>query len=550
MPTDRPPWARGESASRRARLPRSAQVVLLAAAYFAAGKLGLRLAIVHPSATPVWAPTGIALASLLLLGNRVWPGIFLGAFLANVTTAGSIATSLGIAAGNTLEGVAGAYLVRRFANGRHAFDRAASTFKFAILGGMLGPVVSATLGVTSLALGGVARWQDYWPIWLTWWLGDLGGALLVAPLLILWSHGRESRWTRAHVLEAIALLLCLVAVGQAVFGAMLPVGLRGYPLAFVCMPPLIWAAFRFDQRVSAAAIVVLSAIAVWGTLGGSGSVGRQELNQSLLLLQVFMGVIAVTTLALASVVAEQRRGEEAVRGASAKLLEAMTDLEAFSHSISHDLRSPIAAVLNYSAIIEQDWGDRLEDEGLRLLGRIRGSGEVAVRLLDQLVRFVWVERDAEERQGVDMTSLAREAFAELAVGSENPGDVRFELSELPAAHGSPALLLRVFRNLLSNSVKYTRGREGRRIEVAGVAGARENTYFVTDNGIGFDPRLHEAVFQPFHRLNAATEFEGSGLGLAIVAKIVRRHGGRVWAESDGSSGARFCFTLPCQGNGA
>jgi signal transduction histidine kinase len=205
-------------------------------------------------------------------------------------------------------------------------------------------------------------------------------------------------------------------------------------------------------------------------------------------------------------------------------------------------------VLNYAAIVEQDHTDRLDDEGLRLLRRIRASGEAAVQLLDQLVRFVWVEREAEERQSVDMTSLAREAFAELAEGSENPGEVRFAVAELPVAHGSPALLLRVFRNLLSNAVKYTRGRADRCIDVAGFEGAGENTYIVSDNGIGFEPAQGETLYQPFKRLGTVKDSEGSGLGLAIVAKIVRRHGGRVWAESDGATGARFCFTLPNNGD--
>src|SRR5437867_5262989 len=130
--------------------PRLAVIALLAAVYFVAGKLGLSLAIVHPSATPVWAPTGIALASLLFFGYRVWPGIFIGAFLANVTTVGSIATSLGIAAGNTLEGLIGAYLVSRFANGLRAFEQASDTFRFAALAGMVGTAVSAGFGVASL----------------------------------------------------------------------------------------------------------------------------------------------------------------------------------------------------------------------------------------------------------------------------------------------------------------------------------------------------------------------------------------------------------------
>jgi integral membrane sensor domain MASE1 len=144
----------------------------LAALYFAAGKLGLMLAYLHPSASPVWPPTGLALAAVLLLGYRVWPAVLVGAYFVNVTTAGSIATSIGIATGNTLEALVGAYLVNRFANGRDAFDRPEDVFKWALLAAMISTVVSATFGVTSLCLGGVASWASYGAIWLTWWLGD------------------------------------------------------------------------------------------------------------------------------------------------------------------------------------------------------------------------------------------------------------------------------------------------------------------------------------------------------------------------------------------
>ncbi len=519
-------------------------MLLLAGAYFLAGKLGLRLAMVHPSATAVWPPAGIALAALLTLGYEVWPAIFAGAFLVNLTTAGSIATCLGIAAGNTLEGLVGAYLVNRWANGRNPFDRAPDAFRYALLAGMVSTAVSATIGVTSLALGGFARWADFGRIGSTWWLGDMGGDLVVAPVLLLWSSHRELRWRWDRVLEAGLLLAALAVLGQIVFGSLFPIGERGYPLEFACMPVLVWAAFRFDPRIAATAVLLLAVLAARGTLMGTGPFQRWERNESFMLLQVFMSVTALTTLALAATVSERRRVERALRAVSEELREAVSELEAFNHSVSHDLRSPIAAVLNYSAIMEQDFRDQLGEEGLRLLRRIRASGESASRLLDQLVQFVWAGRDGGERLHVDMTSLAREAYAEVSAGSEEATQVQFEFADLPPAQGSVALIGRVFHNLFSNAVKYTRGRDRRRIEVAGEAGEVENTYCVTDNGIGFDPRHGETVFQPFRRLDGARKIEGSGLGLAIAAKIVRRHGGRIWAESDGSSGARFCFTLP------
>ena len=539
---------RPEDTRSRAR-PHPALLVAIAAAYAVAGKLGLMVAIVHPSASAVWAPTGIALACFLRLGYAVWPGIFLGALIVNVTTAGSLLSSLGIATGNTLEGLIGAYLVNRFAHGGHAFDRARDTIRYTILAGMLSTMASATVGVASLASQGFARWAEFGSIWVTWWLGDLGGALVVAPLLLLWVGNSRIRWNRAKALEAGLLMLCLVVVGQVVFGLTATLGSKGHPLAFLCMPLLVWAAYRFSPRIASAAILVLSVVAVTGSLRSTATLERWELNQSLVMLQVFMGVAAATTLAFAALVAERARGEAAVRAASEGLRAAMTELEAFNYSISHDLRSPIGAVLNYSSAIEEDFGAELDEKGLRMLRGIRVSAESAASLLDQLVQLGWAGREHDEKMLLDMTSLAHDVHAEILTAGKEASEVHFDLRDLPPAWGSAALVRCVFRNLFTNAVKFTRGRPERSVHVAGVVGDRENAYWVVDNGVGFDPALGEAVFQPFRRLAHSAQYEGTGLGLAIAAKIVRRHGGRIWGESDGSNGARFCFTLPKNGEG-
>ena len=292
------------------RLEDLAAIAFLAVTYFVAGKLGLRLASVHPSSTAVWAPTGIALAGLLTLGYAVWPGIFLGAFLVNVTTAGSIATSLGIATGNSLEAIVGTLLVNRYAHGRRCFDRAQDTFKFAALAGLLSPALAATFGTTSLSLGGFASWADFQPIWLTWWLGDAAGALVVAPLLILWVSDIGWRWGRARLVELVVLFASLIVLGEVVFGGSFAPGTRNYPLEYLCIPILIWAAFRFGQREAVTATVILSAIATWGTVRGFGPFVARTSNEALLLLQAFIGVAAVMTLGLAALSAERHRAEE------------------------------------------------------------------------------------------------------------------------------------------------------------------------------------------------------------------------------------------------
>ncbi len=283
-------------------------LLILAGVYVAAGKLGLSLAFVHASATAVWPPTGIALAATLLLGYRVWPAILLGAFLVNATTAGSVWTSLAIATGNTLEGLLGAWLVTRFANGRNVFSRSQDIFAFTALAGFLSTTVSATIGVTSLSLGGYASWDRFGAIWLTWWLGDVAGALVVAPVLILWGTNRVAL-TRTRALEFGLLLGSVVLVGDLVFGGLWSSWVRNYPLEFLCIPPLVLVAFRFGQREAATCVVLLSVLANWGTLHGLGPFVRSSENESLLLLQAFMGTMAIMTLLLAAVVAGRGRAE-------------------------------------------------------------------------------------------------------------------------------------------------------------------------------------------------------------------------------------------------
>lgn len=294
---------------------------VLTAVYFIAGKLGLTFASIHPNATAVWACSGIALGTLLIFGLDLWPGILLGAFLVNLTTsiavsptlASAIATSTGIAVGNTLEALAGAILVFRFAGGRHAMKQGSNVIKFAILGGIVSATIAATIGAESLILGGLGLAKNFRPIWLTWWLGDAVGVIVVAPLLLLWNSVTAFQWRWKPMLEGLALLVCLVLIGLIVFDGLLPFETKDYPLEYLCVPFLIWAASRFGQREAAAAMLILAATAIWGTLHGFGPFARGSQNESLLLLQAFLGVGAVMGLVLGSEVSERRRAEKEAR---------------------------------------------------------------------------------------------------------------------------------------------------------------------------------------------------------------------------------------------
>jgi diguanylate cyclase (GGDEF)-like protein len=303
------------------------------AAYVLAAKLSLRLASVHPSATPVWPPTGIAIATLVALGLRFWPAIFMGAFLVNITTAGSVLTSAGIATGNTLEALLASLLVARFANGKHAFDSTWDILRFALYGGILSTAVAATFGVTSLTLGGFAPWNQYGLIWRTWWLGDAAGALIFTPFFLLWVANPHVKWTKRHFVEAgVALALLLITAGT-IFGIFFHARMSGDPWTFLCTPFLVWIAFRFGQRESSAALCVLSAIAVVGTVYGRGPFVRETPNDSLLLLQSFLGVMALMTLMFGAEVSERRRQEE--------------------HSRVLAVSDPLTGLANYRLLVER-----------------------------------------------------------------------------------------------------------------------------------------------------------------------------------------------------
>jgi diguanylate cyclase (GGDEF)-like protein/PAS domain S-box-containing protein len=286
---------------------------ILTIVYFTAAKFGLSMAATHKSVSLVWPPTGIALAAVLLFGYRIWPGIALGAFLANASTGVGLAVSAAIATGNTLEALAGAYLLRRLTRFRESLERPQDVLGFTALAAGVSTTVGATIGVFSLCLGGAAPWPLYATLWWQWWLGDAMGALIVAPVLLTWAAHREIAWTLRRIGEAGALLASLAVVSEMVFGGWLLGGGIGSPLAFTIFPFSIWAAMRFTQREAATATLLAFAIATWNTAREIGPFAGNTPTESFLLLQIFMGVVAVTTLVLGAAIGGHRRVEEELR---------------------------------------------------------------------------------------------------------------------------------------------------------------------------------------------------------------------------------------------
>ncbi len=299
--------------SARRRLAREQTIIAsLIVAYVVTGKLGLLLAFDHPATSLVWPPAGIALGAFVVLGYRVWPAVLVGSTILYAMTVGAVPAVVAMAGGNTLEGVLAAYLINRFAGGRNAIQNPGNTFRFAGLVILASLTIGGTLGAASLAVSGLASWMDYGKIWMNWSIGNMTGSLLLAPTVMLWSQGGSDRWTTSRTIEAVLALIAIVFVGLAVFCGF-PSELRNYPLEFLCVPVLLWPAFRLGRRATAVAILLLTALALFGTLNGFGGFVRNSPSASLVMVMAFMSITAVMTMALSALASEYSVAEAQLR---------------------------------------------------------------------------------------------------------------------------------------------------------------------------------------------------------------------------------------------
>ncbi len=295
-------------------------LLVLGVAYFGAAKLGIELSVAQGLITPVWAPTGIAIAALFLGGTRLWPAVALAAFVANATSGAEIPVAAIIAAGNTLEAVVGSSLLR-WAGVRPALDRVRDVFALILLAAVASPVVAATNGVTTLWIAGDVADSAYDSQWFLWWVGDAMGALIVAPLVLVWSTKPFDRFDRRRMGEGLVALSLLVALSCFVFLA----GYWRYP--HLLFPLLIWTTLRFGQVGAVTGSFVVTALAVAGAVDGSTPIGERSTTEVVEILEGLLGAVAVATLVLGAVLSERVGAEQ--RAASA--LESLNEAQKLAH---------------------------------------------------------------------------------------------------------------------------------------------------------------------------------------------------------------------------
>jgi signal transduction histidine kinase len=533
----------------------------LAIIYFISGKLGLKLAIVNSSATAVWPPTGIALAAFLIFGYEMWPAIFIGAFAVNLTTAGSVLTSMSIGAGNTLEGLVGAYLISKFAHGRNALASAEDVLKFAFLGGVVSTTIAATVGVVSLFAGGFVQSADRGQVWLTWWLGDMAGAILIAPCLILWSARPVLQRDRRETFHGAVAVFCLLLVGVILFCGFLPPRLQTYPLAFLCLPLVVWGAFHLRAHEASAAVIAFSGIAIWGTLHGIGGFVENKPNESLLLLQAFVGVVAMTSLVLSAAISqrnsdqetigrakdelemrvvdrteqlerritEQNRAEAALRDLSARLLQVQdTERQRLARELHDSAGQLVAAIgMNLSTVKRQ--AHKLDTAGGKAV-------EENVMLVEQISREIRTISHLLHPPLLDEAGLGS-ALRWYVGGFSERSKISVDLS-IPSDFGRlpndmEIAIFRIVQECLTNIHRHSESAtaaisivaEDSRILVRvqdrgkGIPPQRQSELNSTDRtGVGFRG-MRERVRQ----LGGSLEIQSDADGTVIVAKLPLRH---------------------------
>jgi signal transduction histidine kinase len=510
--------------------------LLLIGVYVATAKLSLMLNAVSGFAAPVWPPTGIALVALLKLGPRFWPAVFIGAFAVNLSEGAPVPVALCMGIGNALEAWIGAVLLRRVGF-RTSLEGPRDVLWLTGIAALGSTLPSATIGVTALWVNASLSGSpiDFAFTWSTWWLGDIMGNLVVAPLLLVWMEKLPSLGKPARVAEAVLWAGSTAVAALLIFDGRFAAVTTAYVLhqTYLIFPFLIWGALRFGVRGAATGTCLVSAFAILGAVHGFGPFQRPTLSASLIVLQTFMGVVALTFLVLAAAYGEARRA-----------IQARDDLVAV---VSHDLRNPLQVIAANAYLLRG-----LEDktDGVSQARERGASIDAAVtrgaRLLDDLLDIAKIEAGhlSLERKRVDVGAVVSEATHLLQPLTELRS-VRLDVARIDpelVVAADRDRLLQVLSNLIGNAIKYSGA--GGSVAVQAAKTGAEVEFAVRDSGPGISEEHRRHVFDRYWQAQRGDRL-GAGLGLAIAKAIVEAHGGRIWVDAAAKSGGSvFRFTLP------
>ena len=508
-------------------------IALVALTYFLGAKAGLHLAFANKNVTAVWPPTGISVAALLL-NARLWPGVTLGAWLSNLANGAGLETSTLVTVGNTLAPVAAWWLIRHVAHLRPSLERVRDVAGVLLLGGPVAMTVSATLGTASLALSHAGSWGAYGSTWLTWWVGDATGVVIVAPLILVaaarcWKSVSLRGW---HAVEAVAVLGGIVGASVLTFT-------HRAPLIFLILPVAAWAAVRFLQLGAGVAVAIGAAVSITATVNGAGPfVPGLSTTGSLMVLQAFNGALALSTLMLAASSLQNARTQTALRADAADLEELLRQerlaaLNDMTSVVSHDLRNPLNTIMNSHYLLRDSLGDTLTGEPAEFLDMAERASVRALELTEELLDY----RRARSLELVEVD--LRNLITDVIEATPPPPDVHVHVdADIDSVQADPSYLTRILTNLITNA--YQAMPQGGNLRIAASSQDGSDVITLHDSGDGFAPDVARRPFDPF----ITTKAQGTGLGLAIVQRLVDAHHGSVSTENAPMGGALVTVRLP------
>jgi len=533
------------------RLRQVAVTLALAAVYFIAARFGLSFRPVSGFATFIWPPAGIALAAILLFDNRVAPGILLGACAANLVSGASVPVAIGIGLGNTCEALVGATLLRGMPSFSITLERVSSVIALIVWSALVSTLIGATAGVMTLYAGGIVDAAHIGDAWRAWWIGDMVGVLLLAPVILVWARTPQAEY-RVRWLETTTLVgSILVACALAFFNTLIRMPRLASPFhhADLLVVVLLWAPMRFGQRGATTAVLGVSVLALVAAVLGVGPFRLPTLSERLLPLQTFMALVAATSLVVAATMAERRIADQVAEHARMVAEQANSAKSQFLRVMSHELRTPLNAIQGFAQLLATGVYGALNEKQADAVKRIEQNERSLLAIIDEMLGYV----DAERKPMTENTDVVvvAEAFdaveRSMATGIEGKylvvkrelGDARL------AVCADPKGLQQILASLVSNAIKYN-GNEGTITLAADRAGDGKVCIEVRDTGVGIKKEEMERVFEPFFQADSGTtrQYSGVGLGLTIARDLARRMHGEVTIVSEEGRGTSAMVVLP------
>lgn len=533
------------------------EILIVAITYFLISEVRSVFLAIPKAGSPIWPGAGVALASVLLKGYLMGIGVALGNIMVNFYEIGwttdALIMNFNFTLGNTLETLLAAYFIRKFLVNFRLFSRVKDILIFVIFAGLISPMVSSTFGATTILLVGRISADLYPNLWFSWWIGDMVGILVFAPVLLVFDQGFndfrqkvQHRWMEGMVLVFIALVIF-----QIIF-------IKDYPIEYMLLPLLVWVVFRFGQWAATLLLLIGSVIAIFATANNSGPFIHSNITESLILLQSFVGVFSLTTLTLSAVICENEQAKKRLETANLQLQHLDRLKDEFLANTSHELRTPLNGIIGIAESLIDGVTGELPIPTRANLAMISSSGRRLSNLVNDLLDFSKLKHKTLNLQlkPIDLRSLMEIVFTLSLplVGNKNLKLVNNLSRDLPAVIADENRLQQILHNLIGNAIKFT---EAGTIEISAQRISGDTTLknlssiphleiTISDTGIGIAEDKLERIFESFEQAEGSTErlYGGTGVGLTISKQLVELHGGQIWVKSRLGEGSKFSFTLP------